>query len=59
MSYRPQTDEENAILIEFSEKRISAMEAVNRLEDIGFEPPKAKALLEAWIEFVAEHGSLQ
>ena len=56
MSYRPQTNEENAILVEFSEKRISAMEAIHRLEDIGFEGPEAKALLEAWTEFVAERG---
>lgn len=56
-SYCPQTDKENAILVEFAEKRIRAMEAIYRLEDIGFEPQEAKLLLEAWAEFIAEHGS--
>ena len=56
---RPQTNEENAILAEFAEKRIPAMKAIHRLEDIGYEPVEALALLRAWTEFVAERGPLQ
>jgi hypothetical protein len=56
---QPQTEAENEILIDYIEQRIPVMEAIYRLEDIGFEPPQAKVLLEAWVEFVKEQESIQ
>jgi hypothetical protein len=50
---------ENEILIDLAEKRITLIEAIERLEDIGFELPEAKALAEAWLEFIAENGPMQ
>jgi hypothetical protein len=55
--YLDQRNVENEILAAFAEKQITAMEAIQQLEDIvGHEPPVALALLRAWQEFIAERG---
>ena len=54
-----QTDEENRILLALAENHITLIQAIELLEDIGFEPVEAKAVAEAWLEFIAENGPMQ
>lgn len=56
---RAQTKEEREILLALAEKRITLVDAIERLEDIGFELPAAKALAEGWLEFIAEKEWMQ
>lgn len=51
--------DEDSILVDYAEKRISLVGAFDRLVDIGFEPLKAKALIEEWHNFICEHGAIQ
>ena len=54
----PQTPEEDEILVALAEGRIDPLQAIDRLEDIGFEPLTATALIQEWSSFVRDCGPM-